>query len=557
MPRDAKKSDLGKKDLTNFSISLADAKALKITKNDLKGIQEIIPNEKYRVRATIGKRLSKVYSGTLLGAIKFKKKLNSDATITTINEYNSLQFSDGVEMYIENLFEREKRNDIDINSVFDNYRKINSYIIDFFGNYKVNEIDSNLVEDFITHLRHTPSSANPNKNLSEQTIANHIKTLNAIFNFWVNKKIIITNPYNDVTNKPKPKRNKKELNYFHIEDAKYAIKCIDKYADIRLKTFLYIIFSLGCRREECCGLRWCDIDFENKEVNFNYARTASVPISFLEEYKNNNKINAKDKNKDYSRVRSKALKSVNSYRTNYLSDVAISSLKKYLTFKKASGIDVQTTDYIFTTYRDGRNVKNYEDIFTEDNRHVDPNKLSTYWRNFKKRYDIKDVDLHRIRHTVANILEKKGVPKKDIAKMLGNTERVLEEYYTHVDTEELKKLRNTIDFQLFNDVEYIDLNIELIVKIINDYPMESLTDEELKKIDLISYAPVNSDNYFNSIKNIKSIILASNNNLGYFIDSDKDSLNIKIETYKKFNADNSIKIQREKNISIKPNVLTF
>lgn len=557
MPRDAKKSDLGKKDLTNFSISLADAKALKITKNDLKGIQEIIPNEKYRVRATIGKRLSKVYSGTLLGAIKFKKKLNSDATITTINEYNSLQFSDGVEMYIENLFEREKRNDIDINSVFDNYRKINSYIIDFFGNYKVNEIDSNLVEDFITHLRHTPSSTNPNKNLSEQTIANHIKTLNAIFNFWVNKKIIITNPYNDVTNKPKPKRNKKELNYFHIEDAKYAIKCIDKYADIRLKTFLYIIFSLGCRREECCGLRWCDIDFENKEVNFNYARTASVPISFLEEYKNNNRINAKDKNKDYSRVRSKALKSVNSYRTNYLSDVAISSLKKYLTFKKASGIDVQTTDYIFTTYRDGRNVKNYEDIFTEDNRPVDPNKLSTYWRNFKKRYDIKDVDLHRIRHTVANILEKKGVPKKDIAKMLGNTERVLEEYYTHVDTEELKKLRNTIDFQLFSDVEYIDLNIELIVKIINDYPMESLTDEELKKIDLISYAPVNSDNYFNSIKNIKSIILASNNNLGYFIDSDKDSLNIKIETYKKFNADNSIKIQREKNISIKPNVLTF
>ena len=353
------------------------------------------------------------------------------------------------------------------------------------------------------------------------------------------------------------KRNKKELNYFHIEDAKYAIKCIDKYADIRLKTFLYIIFSLGCRREECCGLRWCDIDFENKEVNFNYARTASVPISFLEEFKNNNRINAKDKNKDYSRVRSKALKSVNSYRTNYLSDVAISSLKKYLTFKKASGIDVKTTDYIFTTYRDGRNVKNYEDIFTEDNRPVDPNKLSTYWRNFKKRYDIKDVDLHRIRHTVANILEKKGVPKKDIAKMLGNTERVLEEYYTHVDTEELKKLRNTIDFQLFNDVEYIDLNIELIVKIINDYPMESLTDEELKKIDLISYAPVNSDNYFNSIKNIKSIILASNNNLGYFIDSDKDSLNIKIETYKKFNADNSIKIQREKNISIKPNVLTF
>ena len=46
-----------------------------------------------------------------------------------------------------------------------------------------------------------------------------------------------------------------------------------------------IIFSLGCRSEEVTGLRWCDIDFDEAEVNYYVAITSNVPKSFLKSEK--------------------------------------------------------------------------------------------------------------------------------------------------------------------------------------------------------------------------------------------------------------------------------
>lgn len=141
--------------------------------------------------------------------------------------------------------------------------------------------------------------------------------------------------------------------------------------------------------------------------------------------------------------------------------------------------------------------------------------------------------------------------------MLGNTERVLEEFYTHIDVAELKRLRNTIDTELFNDIEYIDLSIDLIAKIVNEFPMDSLNEDELKTLDLISYNPVSSDNYESTIRSAKDIILTTDGSLNYFIDDNSDSLKIKLETYKKFSDNKSIKIQKEKDISIKRDILSF
>lgn len=564
MSRIAKKSDLVKSDLENFAIGLTEAKALKITKEDLKGIKELIPNEKYQIRITTGARKSEVFNGTLLNAIERKRQLISISNKEPKTKdicFSNIMFMDGVDLYIDDLLNREDREDIDINTVFDHYRKIYSDISDFFQKYRIDELDSTLIEKFIDSMRQRPNKKNNEKKLSEQTIANHLRTLNSILNFWVNKKILPSNPYKDVTNKPKPKKSKKELKYFRIEEAKYALKCLDKFADIRLKSFMNIIFSLGCRREEVCGLRWRDIDFKTKEVDFNYAETSSVPKEFLQKkIKRDIDMNNITTNKDYNRIRIKKLKTDNSYRTNYLSDVAINYLKKYYEFKIACGIEVKPTDPIFTTYREGRNIdKNdiTDEDFLNDNKPIDPNKLSEQWRNFKKTYDIKNVDLHRIRHTVANILEKKGVPKKDIAKMLGNTERVLEEFYTHVDVEDLKRLRSTIDIELFDSIEYVDLNIDLVVKIINEFPIDSLTEEELKTLDLISSNSVNSDNYLSSIKIAKDLILTTDGSMNYFLDDDVDRLKIKIESFKRFSENNYIKIQREKDVSIQRDILSF
>ncbi len=557
MSRIAKKSDLVKSDLKNFSIGLTEAKSLKITKADLSGIEEIIPNKKYKVRSTKGNRKSKVVEGTLLEAIKIKNQLNELAIITNSNkditQDKDIMFVDVISLFIDNLFVRENRDDIDLNTIFDYLIKIKNYIYEYFKDYKLSSITKTTIENYLDYLR-DKNVYNTNKKISERTVYNSVKYLNAILNFAVSKGLIISNPYALVTNKPKPKRKKVELSYFKLDDAKYALKCIDKYADIRLKTFMNMIFSLGCRKEEACGLRWCDIDFTNKEVNFQYALTTSISKTFYKKYIEENIIS---NDKEFSRLRKKGLKTYNSYRTNILSDIAIKSLKQYYSFKIACGLSINSNDYVFTTYREGRNI-NYNEInLLDDNIPADPNHLSRQWKKFKEEYNIKDVDLHRIRHTVANILERNGVPKKDIAKMLGNTERVLEEFYTHVDIDELKQLRNKIDNDLFDQIEYVDLNIDFVVKILNNYPIEKLNEDDLKMLDYISKQYINTNNYLSIVQNLKDAILEQDSKLNYLIDDNIENLKIKIESYKRFKNNESIKLKKEKDISIIRDILSF
>ncbi len=250
MSRSAKKSDLVKSDLKYFSIGLVEARDLKITKEDLKGIKEIIPNEKYKIRATIGDRTAKTFYGNLLDAIKEKNRLNMISDKTKGDQQDKdMMFLDGVSLFLDYCYEREARGDMDLNSVFDHIRKINSDITEFFGKYKLNDVDSDLIEKYIDYLRHRKNKSNPNQHISEQTIANNLRTLNAILNYLVLKKKIPNNPFNQVTNKPQARKGKKELTYFKVDEAKYALKCIDKHADNRLKAFMHIIPPLGCRRE--------------------------------------------------------------------------------------------------------------------------------------------------------------------------------------------------------------------------------------------------------------------------------------------------------------------
>ena len=74
---------------------------------------------------------------------------------------------------------------------------------------------------------------------------------------------------------------------------------------------------------------------------------------------------------------------------------------------------------------------------------------------------------------------------------------------------------------------------------------------------MLSNNKIDSNNYLSCIKNIKDIILTSDGNLNYFMDDDENSLKIKLETYKRFSNDDIVKIKREKDISIKRDILSF
>lgn len=110
---------------------------------------------------------------------------------------------------------------------------------------------------------------------------------------------------------------------------------------------------------------------------------------------------------------------------------------------------------------------------------------------------------------------------------------------------------------MFTEIEYVDLNIEFVVKILNEYPLSSLNEDELKKLDLILCDSINADNYISLIRTAKDIILTTNGNMNYFIDNNSENLKIKTESYKRFSENNHIKIPKQKDISIKKDILSF
>lgn len=119
-------------------------------------------------------------------------------------------------MYFNDLYDREKRNAIDINTVYDHYKKTNLYIIPYFveerGDIKLSQLTTKDIEDFYTYMRKRPNSNNSKESLSEKTIHNTSTTLNAILNFLVSDKKIEINPAKEARNKPNPKKRKKNYN---------------------------------------------------------------------------------------------------------------------------------------------------------------------------------------------------------------------------------------------------------------------------------------------------------------------------------------------------------
>lgn len=468
----------------------------------------------------------------MLEAIKRKKEFEKEVEVeriisTSSKDINNLSFLEAVDIYVQARFEKEALGQLDINTIYEGIHRLEADIIPYFKSYQLKDITTTEVEKFLSYLRSRPKKNSETGTISEQTVYNIYSVLRTFFNVLKeDKKLISYNPVDDITNKPNPKRKKKELKYFKLEDAIYALRCLDRFADIRLKAYMSCIFSLGCRREEVTGLRWCDIDFKTNEVEFNFAVTSSVPKKYVKE-----------------RVRTKELKNDHSYRTNILSTKAIEYLKRYYNFKKNAGFEINKDDYIFTNW--------------DCTKPVDPNKMTSYWKDFKKLYGIKDVDLHRIRHTVANILEKRGIPKKDIAKLLGNTEKVLEEYYTHVDYEDLRKMRDVLDDSLFNELDCINVDIDFVAKVVNEYPLESMTDLQLEYLDYLSDEKVDDNNYINNIKKVKEIILSNDSAFAFFIEENNNYLDIKIDTYKKFSSNIDIKLKRRKDILINKDVFSF
>lgn len=142
-------------------------------------------------------------------------------------------------------------------STYANYRyKFEKHLLPVFGDMLCNEINSSIINSFIK------------KKIDEGLSASYVRDLITVFKCFLN---YVQEEYSlqlSLKNISLPKSEKKKSHKMSDEQQKNLVSYVVSHMDM---TGLGVLISLfmGLRIGELCGLKWMDIDLENKTLRIN------------------------------------------------------------------------------------------------------------------------------------------------------------------------------------------------------------------------------------------------------------------------------------------------
>lgn len=297
--------------------------------------------------------------------------------------------------YINKWFDEYKSKNISINTKTNYRSRIDTHIIPKLGSYRLDKITNVIVQNFYNSLICDGMKPSSVKKIME--------TLNGVFKYAQKSKLIYIIP-TDIEKQP---MNKSTVEF-------WTKKEIDFYLNETKDQFLYtpilIEIFTGLRVGELCGLRWCDIDFDNKYLMVNNQVIYDRELKTL--------------------VFSKILKTDTSHRKITLPKI----LLDHLTSIKN---DAAETDFVILN-REGLicNPRNLSMNFTQSIQKYKYSIEDIQKKNKKipQQYmQLKQISFHALRHTHATLLIFNGENIKVISERLGhkNISTTLDTY-THV-----------------------------------------------------------------------------------------------------------------------------
>jgi len=266
------------------------------------------------------------------------------------------------------------------------YRNIiNNHLIPAIGKYKLQQLNPVILNKYFKSKKE--------EGLSNNTLSKHYDLLKDALKHAVNEEKILKNPLDKV----EPiKTQRKEMNFYNIEQLKTLFKVVE---NDRMEIVVKLAGMLGLRREEIAGLKWDNIDFNNKLITIAEARTQA------------------GKN-----IISKGTKNRSSHRTLYVPDEIVRLLaviKQKQEEQKA---------LLGEAYKDEGYV-----IAWENGEPYRPNYLSDLFKKIIDDNKLPPLRLHGLRHTFASIANELGINLYDISKALGHSQvGTTSQVYTHM-----------------------------------------------------------------------------------------------------------------------------
>lgn len=229
--------------------------------------------------------------------------------------------------------------------------------------------------------------------LSSNTVKKHHNMLLTAFKVAVKQDILNINVVEKVE---PPKMVRKEANFYTTTEIQ---ELFERIKGDKIEVAVKLAAFLGLRREELCGLRWQNIDFDKRKIFIKEARTA-VGGTVVE----------------------KGTKNSSSERTLFISDDLYEVLFNEFEHQKKNrdllGEAYEKTDYVIV-HNDGKPYR--------------PNYVSELFRVFIENNGMRKITLHGLRHSFATNANEMGISLFDISKALGHsTPSTTGRIYTHL-----------------------------------------------------------------------------------------------------------------------------
>lgn len=276
-------------------------------------------------------------------------------------------------------------------------RILNNVINPYFGNYRMQDINALMVNDFVNQLKtmNTSYSKRENKKLSNGTIKKYYNVFHSIMQKAFEYEIIETQPCSRVKLNLKNDRKNVDIHYYTLSEYKKALELLQD-ENIGKRLVIEMALKTGLRRSELFGLSWKDIDFNNKMLSVNKTRQ-KVKNEMVE----------------------LPCKTASSVRTISIPDSIINLLKQYRSSFKS-------TKYIFEN--------------------IDYDAITAWFREWEVKKGLPRIRFHDLRHTHATLLLYAGTDIKTISQRLGHANiQTTMDTYTHVIQELDKNASNLLD----------------------------------------------------------------------------------------------------------------
>lgn len=270
--------------------------------------------------------------------------------------------------------------------------RINSHL----GHMKIGEIRPQHLNKFYEILSGEGQNLHTGGKLSPKSILEYHRFLSTVFSTAENEMLIMFNPASRAT---PPKQVKKAVNYFQMEDIVKIRECL-KLEPIKWQVLVNMLIVTGGRRGEVMGLKWDAVNFKNNTIHVEKTLLYSSDIGVYEDTTKNSP----------------------SDRTIKIPTEIMEQLKQlrkwHLEQKLLLGSAWTDSGYLFVG---------------EKGQHLHPDSVNTWLKKFAVRNNLRHINPHAFRHTMASILYFNGVDSVSISKRLGHAKiSTTTDIYSHI-----------------------------------------------------------------------------------------------------------------------------